>query len=86
MITCHGTVRFAHYSRRALPFFLLFIVGIKMRTWSLGRPVLPSQGSRRYYEVVSDATPDVQEFYRYFEIPDLGHCVCGVGGQLYAGV
>ncbi|KAK0385306.1 hypothetical protein NLU13_7782 [Sarocladium strictum] len=32
---------------------------------------------RRYYDQVSQRLDDVQDFYRYFEIPGLGHCNAG---------
>lgn len=30
---------------------------------------------RRYYDEVTKRFPDVADFYRYFEIPGLAHCV-----------
>ncbi|KAJ6131897.1 hypothetical protein N7471_007112 [Penicillium samsonianum] len=37
--------------------------------------------SEHYYRAVSKEMPDVQDFYRYFEAPGLGHCSGGLGGQ-----
>ncbi|CAI7620554.1 unnamed protein product [Penicillium viridicatum] len=42
---------------------------------------IPTKSSEHYYRQVSDLFPDIQDFYRYFEAPGLGHCAGGNGGQ-----
>ncbi|KAL4917818.1 Tannase/feruloyl esterase [Aspergillus aurantiobrunneus] len=42
---------------------------------------IPTKGTEHYYNSVTDKFPDVQDFYRYFEAPVLGHCCGGKGGQ-----
>lgn len=42
---------------------------------------IPIKSSEHYYLAVSKKMPEVQDFYRYFEAPGLGHCSGGVGGQ-----
>ncbi|KAE8328154.1 Tannase/feruloyl esterase [Aspergillus sergii] len=42
---------------------------------------IPTKGSEFYYKSVQNQFPDVQDFYRYFESPGLGHCSGGQGGQ-----
>ena len=36
---------------------------------------------QRYYDDVSSITPDVHDFYRFFEAPGIAHCSGGPGGQ-----
>ncbi|KAL4881254.1 Tannase/feruloyl esterase [Aspergillus karnatakaensis] len=40
----------------------------------LADPMVPSRGTRRYYEAVADIDPEVGDYYRLFEAPGLGHC------------
>lgn len=42
--------------------------------------IITFRGSRQYYEAVTAIHSDVQDFYRLFEAPGLGHCQGGVGG------
>ncbi|CAG8195587.1 unnamed protein product [Penicillium salamii] len=42
---------------------------------------IPTKSSENYYRRVSQTVPDIQNFYRYFEAPGLGHCSGGIGGQ-----
>lgn len=37
-------------------------------------------GTRDYYNRVTETTSDPQDFFRYFEVPGLGHCAGGAGG------
>ncbi|KAH7303832.1 Tannase/feruloyl esterase [Stachybotrys elegans] len=56
--------------------------GGKMVTYhGLNDELTPSKGTRDYYEAVTKITPDVHSFYRFFEVPGLGHCYGGNGGQ-----
>lgn len=43
--------------------------------------LIPTKGTRNYYNRVQDIDPDVKDFFRYFEVPGLGHCSGEVGGQ-----
>ena len=36
--------------------------------------MIPSKGTRSYYETVADRDPEVRSYYRLFEAPGLGHC------------
>ena len=47
----------------------------------LSDPIITSEGSRVYYEAVQKKMPSVkvQEFYRLFFAPGLGHCYGGAG-------
>ncbi|KAL0937142.1 uncharacterized protein CTRU02_206873 [Colletotrichum truncatum] len=47
----------------------------------LADAAIPEEGTRKYYTDVSERFPDVYDFYRYFPIPGLGHCMGGQGGQ-----
>ncbi|KAI2464316.1 tannase and feruloyl esterase [Annulohypoxylon bovei var. microspora] len=42
--------------------------------------ILPPKGSEKYYREVSALVPDIHDFYRYFEVPGLGHCGYGPSG------
>ncbi|KFX99219.1 hypothetical protein O988_03980 [Pseudogymnoascus sp. VKM F-3808] len=56
--------------------------GGKMMTYhGLSDPIIPVGGSEHYYKEVTKLDPDVQDFYRYFEVPGLQHCSGGNGGQ-----
>lgn len=39
------------------------------------------QGTNEYYDRATEQTPDIKDFFRYFEVPGLAHCAGGVGGQ-----
>lgn len=41
--------------------------------------VIPSRGTRHYYDAVAAIDSDVHEYYRLFESPGLGHCWGGAG-------
>ncbi|KAK3346358.1 Tannase/feruloyl esterase [Lasiosphaeria hispida] len=57
-------------------------VGGKMITFhGLADNVIPPGGSEKYYQEVSALLPDTPSFYRYFEVPGLGHCFGGRAGQ-----
>ncbi|KAI0876617.1 Tannase/feruloyl esterase [Hypoxylon argillaceum] len=47
----------------------------------LADELCPTKGTEKYYNEVMKLTPDVHDFYRYFEVPGLGHCYGGNGGQ-----
>ncbi|KAF4624789.1 hypothetical protein G7Y89_g13380 [Cudoniella acicularis] len=47
----------------------------------LADQIIPPKGTRHYYDAVTAVTPDVHDFYRVFEVPGLGHCYGGNGGQ-----
>ncbi|OJJ94948.1 hypothetical protein ASPACDRAFT_37114 [Aspergillus aculeatus ATCC 16872] len=56
--------------------------GGKLITYhGMADPSIPTKDTEFYYNAVTDLFPDVQEFYRFFEAPGLGHCSGGVGGQ-----
>lgn len=44
-------------------------------------PNIPPKGTRDYYESVAKVLPDVNDFFRVFEVPGLEHCSGGTGGQ-----
>ncbi|KAJ2975094.1 hypothetical protein NUW58_g5588 [Xylaria curta] len=41
---------------------------------------IPSKGTEQYYKEVSSIIPEIDDFYRHFEIPGLGHCSGGRSG------
>ncbi|KAJ3509249.1 hypothetical protein NM208_g15695 [Fusarium decemcellulare] len=43
--------------------------------------IIPVKGSEHYYDRVAEIIPQVDEFYRMFEVPGLFHCSGGPGGQ-----
>jgi hypothetical protein len=43
--------------------------------------IIPPKATENYYNAVADISPDVRSFYRYFEVPGLGHCFGGVSSQ-----
>ncbi|CAI6050742.1 unnamed protein product [Clonostachys chloroleuca] len=47
----------------------------------LADALIPSGGSRDYYNAVTALDNKVSDFYRLFEVPGLGHCSGGTGGQ-----
>ncbi|KAG8624634.1 hypothetical protein KVT40_007701 [Elsinoe batatas] len=56
--------------------------GGKMITWhGLADQLIFPNGTRDYYERVTEAVPDVQDFYRFFEAPGVAHCSGGPGPQ-----
>ncbi|KAK2001342.1 tannase and feruloyl esterase [Colletotrichum falcatum] len=56
--------------------------GGKMITFhGLADPTIPSNISLEYYQKVLALQPDAPDFYRYFQVPGLGHCWGGRGGQ-----
>ncbi|KFX96597.1 hypothetical protein V490_03250 [Pseudogymnoascus sp. VKM F-3557] len=56
--------------------------GGKMMTYhGLSDPIISVGGSEHYYKEVTKLDPNVQDFYRYFEVPGLQHCSGGNGGQ-----
>ena len=54
----------------------------KMITWhGLADPLIQPNGTVEYYSRVADKFDDVQDFYRFFEAPGVGHCSGGAGAQ-----
>ncbi|KAI6777941.1 uncharacterized protein J7T54_003186 [Emericellopsis cladophorae] len=52
--------------------------GGKMVTWhGLMDPLIPHRATEDYYNAVAGISPDVQDFYRYFEAPGIEHCTGG---------
>jgi hypothetical protein len=43
--------------------------------------LIPTRGTIDYYTQVTKITPDVHDYFRFFEVPGLGHCAGGNGGQ-----
>ncbi|KAI0002378.1 tannase and feruloyl esterase [Xylariaceae sp. FL0662B] len=43
--------------------------------------LIPTKGTTDYYDRALRITPDVRDFFRYFQVPGLGHCSGGNGGQ-----
>ncbi|RAR10655.1 feruloyl esterase b precursor [Stemphylium lycopersici] len=43
--------------------------------------IIPSKGTRDYYNRAMSLDPKVNDFFRYFEVPGLAHCSGGTGGQ-----
>ncbi|RYP46166.1 hypothetical protein DL768_007596 [Monosporascus sp. mg162] len=55
--------------------------GGKMVTFhGLADNLIPPGATEEYYNAVTDLIPDVQDFYRLFEAPGLGHCFGGTSG------
>ncbi|KAE8148914.1 Tannase/feruloyl esterase, partial [Aspergillus avenaceus] len=42
---------------------------------------IPPKGTEHLYNQAQALTPDIKEFWRFFESPGLGHCSMGLGGQ-----
>ncbi|KAL0929801.1 uncharacterized protein CTRU02_215231 [Colletotrichum truncatum] len=42
---------------------------------------IPSRATKEYYNAVTGVIPNIHDFYRYYEVPGLGHCFGGVSGQ-----
>lgn len=43
--------------------------------------LIPPKGTEHYYKAVAALLPDIGDFYRHYEVPGLGHCFGGRGGQ-----
>ncbi|KAH8725721.1 Tannase/feruloyl esterase [Phaeosphaeriaceae sp. PMI808] len=57
-------------------------VGGKVITYhGLADGLIPTKGTSDYYDRATNFTPDVKDFFRYFEVPGLAHCAGGSGGQ-----
>ncbi|KAJ9414832.1 tannase and feruloyl esterase-domain-containing protein [Fusarium oxysporum] len=56
--------------------------GGKMITYhGLADPSISPGGTLQYYNKVSDFVGNVTSFYKYYQVPALGHCWGGKGGQ-----
>ncbi|KAK2605600.1 hypothetical protein N8I77_008426 [Diaporthe amygdali] len=57
-------------------------IGGKILTYhGLADQNIPPKGTRDYYESVAKVLPEVNDFFRVFEVPGLEHCSGGSGGQ-----
>ncbi|RDW66691.1 hypothetical protein BP5796_09440 [Coleophoma crateriformis] len=43
--------------------------------------IIPSSGTEHHYKAVTELTPDVHDFFRFYKVPGLQHCSGGTGGQ-----
>ncbi|KAM0716845.1 hypothetical protein Q7P37_006697 [Cladosporium fusiforme] len=56
--------------------------GGKLLTYhGLADGIIPTKGTRDYFKRAVQATPDIDDYFRYFEVPGLAHCSGGSGGQ-----
>ncbi|KAL4746339.1 hypothetical protein BDW72DRAFT_197785 [Aspergillus terricola var. indicus] len=56
--------------------------GGKLLTYhGMADPSIPTKGTEYLYNKARALFPDIQEFWRFFESPGLGHCAGGLGGQ-----
>ncbi|KAL4958871.1 tannase and feruloyl esterase-domain-containing protein [Aspergillus stella-maris] len=56
--------------------------GGKLLTYhSMADPSIPTRGTEYLYNKARVLFPDIQDFWRFFESPGLGHCAGGLGGQ-----
>ncbi|KAJ4983901.1 feruloyl esterase b precursor [Stagonosporopsis vannaccii] len=56
--------------------------GGKLLTFhGLADGLIPTKGTSDYYNEVNTTTSNIESFFRYFEVPGLGHCSGGSGGQ-----
>ncbi|KAF7289867.1 Carboxylic ester hydrolase [Mycena indigotica] len=46
-------------------------------------PLIVSGNSKRYYDLVSQTMGDIDDFYRLFLVPGMGHCVGGPGATRF---
>ncbi|KAK9417658.1 putative Tannase/feruloyl esterase [Seiridium unicorne] len=57
-------------------------VGGKMVTYhGLADELIPTKGSEQYYNSVGTLIPEVEDFYRYYQVPGMGHCGGGASGS-----
>ncbi|KAI0426737.1 tannase and feruloyl esterase [Xylaria sp. FL1042] len=47
----------------------------------LSDQIIPPKGTVHYYNAVAATVPEIDDFYRHFEVPGLGHCFGGQSGQ-----
>lgn len=74
LISYHGLVRHHDISERAH-------LSSELLTYAQSDQTVAPQASRLYYNQVDSVIPDIQSFYRHFEVPGLAHCLGGSGGQ-----
>ncbi|KAH8161649.1 hypothetical protein CIB48_g6609 [Xylaria polymorpha] len=43
--------------------------------------IIPPKGTEHYYQQVASVVPEIDDFFRYFEVPGLAHCSGGLSGQ-----
>jgi hypothetical protein len=43
--------------------------------------IIPYKSTERYYNSVAEISPDIHDFFRYFEVPGTQHCFGGPGGE-----
>ncbi|KAK6075036.1 tannase and feruloyl esterase [Seiridium cupressi] len=57
-------------------------VGGKIVTYhGLADELIPTKGSEQYYNSVGTLIPEVEDFYRYYQVPGMGHCGGGASGS-----
>jgi hypothetical protein len=82
MITFHGMVSY----NPAISFSFTGVCRVRivsMLTWIVSKAdeLISSKRTNEYYDRATEQTPDVKDFFRYFQVPGLGHCAGGVRGQ-----
>ncbi|KAL1859956.1 hypothetical protein Plec18170_001904 [Paecilomyces lecythidis] len=43
--------------------------------------IIPSKGTQKYFNTTASVLPDINTFYRHYEVPGLGHCFGGLSGE-----
>ncbi|KAK6076032.1 tannase and feruloyl esterase [Seiridium cupressi] len=57
-------------------------VGGKMVAYhGLADELIPTKGSEQYYNSVGTLIPEVEDFYRYYQVPGMSHCGGGASGS-----
>jgi hypothetical protein len=82
MLSYHGMV--SNHPRTSSSFFKIYcarIASMLTRMTIKADLLIPNKGTDEYYDRATEQTPNVGDFYRYFNVPGLGHCYGGVGGQ-----
>jgi len=81
LISYHGTV--SHNPQPILPSLVFCARFVSMLTWTTMKAdsLINRRGTIEYYDLATEKTPNVHDFYRYFEVPGLQHCSGGTGGQ-----
>jgi hypothetical protein len=82
MITYHGMVSHnpaisSSFFRACRACFISMLTTITTKADGL----IVRHGTSEYYDRATEQTPNVHDFFRYFEVPGLEHCAGGVGGQ-----
>jgi hypothetical protein len=82
MITYHGMVSknpaiFSPTFRVCRACFIIMLTWITIKVDGL----IVRHGTSEYYDRATEQTPNIKDFFRYFEVPGLEHCAGGVGGN-----